>query len=425
MLDKVDLQVDVLVIGAGPSGTITAAILRKQGYNVRIVEKLKLPRFVIGESLLPRCMEALEEAGFLPALEARGYQQKFGAKFVRGGSLNYPGYDQANEIFDINFSLAHTVGKTWTWQVPREDFDKTLADECEKKGIPIDYETEVTSIHFSDDESSVTEVKTADQKIKKIGARFIVDGSGYGRVIPRLFSLDKPSPMPTREALFTHFEDKNRQLVAEEPNRITVYVYHEQAWIWCIPFSNGFCSVGFVGDKALFADLKQNTAEEKLRYLISTHRDLQKRFGDCKMKFSPMTLAGWSSVTEKFYGKGFVLTGNVTEFLDPIFSSGVTLASVTAQKAAALVHKKLSGQSVDWENEYQIPSQKGVEVFRTYVMSWYNQDLHKIFFSKNKRVEIEKQISSVLAGYVWDETNPFVSQHKRYIPTLANFLGQR
>ena len=76
-------QVDVLVIGAGPSGTVAASIINKAGFSVKIVEKMKFPRFVIGESLLPRCMEALEEAGFLEAVKENGFQEKFGAKFVK------------------------------------------------------------------------------------------------------------------------------------------------------------------------------------------------------------------------------------------------------------------------------------------------------------------------------------------------------
>ncbi len=76
-------KVDVLVIGAGPAGTVAASIVNQAGYKVKIVEKQEFPRFVIGESLLPRCMEALEEAKFLDAVKARGYQQKNGAKFEK------------------------------------------------------------------------------------------------------------------------------------------------------------------------------------------------------------------------------------------------------------------------------------------------------------------------------------------------------
>src|SRR5215204_606894 len=110
-------KTDVLVIGAGPAGTIAASIVNKAGYSVRIVEKQKFPRFVVGESLLPRCMEALDEAGLLEAVKAKNFQQKSGAKFVWG-----------DKLCDFSFEQQHTKGWTWTWQVKRAEFDKTLAD---------------------------------------------------------------------------------------------------------------------------------------------------------------------------------------------------------------------------------------------------------------------------------------------------------
>src|ERR1043165_9422098 len=128
-------KVDVLVIGAGPSGTIAASIVNKAGFSVKIVEKQKFPRFVIGESLLPRCMEALDEAGILEAVKAKGFQEKFGAKFVKNGA-----------VCDYFFADQFTQGWNWTWQVPRADFDKTLADTVESMGVPVDYETTVTGI---------------------------------------------------------------------------------------------------------------------------------------------------------------------------------------------------------------------------------------------------------------------------------------
>jgi len=406
-------QTDVLVIGAGPSGTIAAAIIKKAGYNVTIVEKLNFPRFVIGESLLPRCMEALEEAGFLDAVKAQGFQEKFGAKFVLDNK----------DICDFNFNEKHSGKYDWTWQVPRADFDKVLADECEKAGIEVCYETEVIDVKLNDDESSITTVKYLDGTTEDIHARFIVDGSGYGRVIPKLFGLEKDSQLPTREAIFTHYEDKHRNEVAQEPNRITVYVFNKTTWVWCIPFSNGNTSLGFVGFPEFFNGL-EGTLEEKLTFLVNSHEDLKLRFSDCKMIFEPRQLKGWSATTEKFYGNGFVLTGNVTEFLDPMFSSGVTLASVSAQKAAHLVIDKLEGREVDWENDYMAPCMQGVNVFRTFVMGWYDGDLHTIFFSKSQNSDMRKQICSVLAGYVWDDTNPFVTNHLKQVKTLANFIRQ-
>lgn len=410
-------SVDVLIIGAGPSGTVAAGILKKYGHQVEIVEKLVFPRFVIGESLLPRCMEAFEEAGFLEALNARGYQTKDGAKFVRIKN-------NQEEIYDINFADGFTPGKTWTWQVPREDFDTTLAKECIRMGVPVHFNTEVIGIEFFDDQSSLTTVKKQDGSIEQYKAKFIVDGSGYGRVIPKLFNLDQPSGLPSRETLFTHFVDKNRGQVTDEPNRITISIYDQDTWMWTIPFSNGNCSVGFVSYPEFFEKALGNNPEEKLRNLIKTYPPMQRRFHDCEMCFEPRTIKAWSSSTKKFYGNGFVLTGNVTEFLDPVFSSGVTLASVSSQNAAHLVHQFLIGKPVNWESDYQTVCEKGVNVFRTYVESWYNEDLINILYSPQQNEDVRRQITSVLAGYVWDEKNPFVSQHERYIPSLAKFLNR-
>ena len=399
---------DVLVIGAGPAGSIAASIVRQSGYNVRVVEKLKFPRFVIGESLLPRCMEALEEAKFLDAVKAMGFQEKFGAKFVRDG-----------EICDFNFSSQYTPGWNWTWQVPRGEFDKTLADALETMGVPVNYETTVTAIRF-DGTDSVTTVEDKNGNKEEIKARFIIDGSGYGRVIPSLFNLDRPSSLPSRKTLFTHMEDTRRSM-AHEPNRITIVVHKPTIWIWVIPFSNGVTSVGFVGEPEFF-DSVSGTPEEMLRALIASEPEIADRFADAKMMFPPMTLQSWSKTTDKFYGDGFVLTGNVTEFLDPVFSSGVTLASVSSQLAAHMIIRTLKGEKVDWQKEYQEKMQQGVDTFRTYVNGWYDGTLHKVFFAEQKEEKFMNQICSVLAGYVWDETNPFVRQHEKMLKTLVKVI---
>src|ERR1700676_3210008 len=307
---------DVLVIGAGPAGTVAASTVNKAGFKVRIVEKMKFPRFVIGESLLPRCMEALEEAGFLDALKEKKFQEKGGAKFVKNG-----------KTCDYQFADQFTKGWQWTWQVPRADFDKTLADTVEKMGVPIDYESAVTAIEFQGSDS-ITTVTDKNGKPSQIKARFIIDGSGYGRVIPRLFKMDKPSNLPPRKAFFSHTVDLNRSH-SDEPNRITIVVHEPGVWIWIIPFSNGITSLGFVGNLSFFAKTKGNN-EQQLRALIEKEPYLQERFKDVQLIFDPRVLESWSTTTNTFFGEGFVLTGNVTEFLDPVFSSGVTLATVSS-----------------------------------------------------------------------------------------------
>lgn len=401
-------KVDVLVIGAGPAGTVAASIINKAGFKVKIVEKQKFPRFVIGESLLPRCMEALTEAGFVDALKEKGFQEKFGAKFVKNG-----------KICDYLFSDQFTEGWNWTWQVPRADFDKTLADEVEKMGVPVCYETTVTAIKFNGSDS-VTTIEDLYGNQTEIEARFIVDGSGYGRVIPRLFNLDKPSNLAPRKALFVHVVDVNRSM-DEEPNRITIIVHKPGVWVWVIPFSNGITSVGFVGDPDFFSGYEGNN-EKILRELIASQPYLADRLKSVDFVFDPRILESWSTTTNQFYGDGFVLTGNVTEFLDPIFSSGVTLATVSSQKAANLVIRKLNGENVDWEQEYTKHVLQGVNAFRSYVMAWYEGTLDTIFFAERQSHKIKKMICSVLAGYVWDMENPYVKDHDTALQKLARTI---
>jgi len=405
-------KVDVLVIGAGPAGSIASAMLHQAGLTVRVVEREKFPRFVIGESLLPRCMEVLNEAGLLEAVKAKGFQEKFGAKFLRG-----------EDISDFNFADQFTAGWNWTWQVPRAEFDLALVEEVQRKGVKVEFERTVTAIEFLKDEHSITTVQQKDGSIEKIEACFVVDASGYGRVIPRLFNQEKPSNLDPRKAVFAHLQDIHRNEV-DEPNRITIVLYAPGVWVWIIPFSSGVTSVGFVGDFKFF-DSVSGDLTAQFEQLINRHPYLKKRFSDAPLVFDPRKLEAWSATAESFFGKGYVLTGNVTEFLDPIFSSGVMFATVSSHLASKLVIRKLKGEPVDWEREYTAVIQQGVDTFRTYVMSWYDGTLEKIFFVSNPDPIIKRQLCSVLAGYVWDQSNPFVRNHLTSLKHLVKLIDRR
>lgn len=402
-------KTDVLVIGAGPAGCIAASILHKNGLQVRVVEKMKFPRFVIGESLLPRVMDHLDEAGLLEEVKKGNFQKKFGAKFI----LN-------DKVCDFNFEDQFTQGWNWTWQVPRAEFDQLLANGVMKKNIPLRFETAVTSIQFHEDESSVTTVEDAAGNKTLIEARYIIDASGYGRVIPTLLGLNKTSSFDPRKTHFTHYKDPKRP-EGVEGNRITVVIHRQQIWIWIIPFSNGNTSIGFVGDPSFFKDYPEDPVE-RMKAIVEECDFLKDRFRDQEMVLSPRSIEGYAITSTTFYGKGFVTVGNATEFLDPIFSSGVTFAMESGSTAAKLVSRKLKGEAVDFQTEYVAHMMQGINTFRSYVSSWYDGDLHEIFFSKNQDPGIKRQICSVLAGYVWDLENPFVKKPSRAIKALATII---
>ena len=402
-------KVDVLVIGAGPAGSIAASMIHKQGFKVKVVEKEKFPRFVIGESLLPRVMDHLDEAGLLERVKKVGFQEKFGAKFVRG-----------KEICDFNFADQFTKGWNWTWQVPRAQFDQVLSQGVAEMGVDVEHQSGVTNIEFNGTDS-VTTVVDKEGNSKQIEARFIVDASGYGRVIPRMFGLDKPSDFEPRKTHFVHFKDLKRP-EGIDGNRITVVVHQQRTWIWIIPFSNGNTSVGFVADPEFYNEYSENFTE-RMRGIVEANEHTAERFRDAEMIFEPRTIEGYAISTKQLFGDGFVLCGNATEFLDPVFSSGVTFAMESGNKAGKLVGKFLRGEKVDWQSEYTDHMMQGINTFRTYVAGWYNGDLHDIFFAGNAtNPEIKKQICSVLAGYVWDMENPFVKKHERAVKSLAQVI---
>ncbi|MCK0145083.1 tryptophan 7-halogenase [Arenibacter sp. F26102] len=401
--------VEVLVIGAGPSGCVSAAYLHSQGIKVHVVEKSVFPRFVIGESLLPRCMDHFEEVGLLEGLNAFGFEKKFGARFIKG-----------DKICEFDFSKKHTKGWDWTWQVPRADFDKVLVDELIKKGVEVSFGQEVVDVTINEKGISTTTIKDENGIPYQVEAKYIIDSSGYGRVLPRLLDLDKPSALPSHSSVFTHVVDVNRP-EGREGTLITFDVVETEVWLWVIPFSNGRTSIGYVGPTEFLESFEGNNTE-KLTQLLQLSSYYYERFKGVEFLFEPVLIKNYSKSVKQLYGKGFVLTGNSAEFLDPVFSSGVTFATESALLGAKLITKELNKQPVNWEKEYSEYIKEGVRVFSSYVKEWYSGNLQTLFFHQPENPEVKRQICSVLAGYVWDKTNPFVTKHNRLIRTVAHII---
>ncbi|MFV0573324.1 MAG: NAD(P)/FAD-dependent oxidoreductase [Xanthomarina gelatinilytica] len=404
-----DIHVDVLIIGAGPSGCVAAAYLNNQGYDIKVVEKSVFPRFVIGESLLPRCMDHFEEVGLLDCLKAANFELKPGARFLRG-----------DVVCNFDFSDKHSEGWDWTWQVPRADFDHILVKEIIKKGVDVSFEHEVTAVEIAEDGSSKTTIKTKEGDIYTIHAKFIIDSSGYGRVLPRLLDLDKPSALPDHSSIFTHVKDVNRE-EGTEGTLITFDVLDNDTWFWVIPFSNGNTSLGFVS-KTEYIDSFKGSTTERMKEMLKLSDYYYDRFKDVDFLFEPINIKNYSKSVKQLYGKGYALTGNSSEFLDPVFSSGVTFATESALMSAKLISKELRGELVDWEEDYSNYIKYGVAVFSTYVKEWYTGNLQTLFFHRPENPDVKRQICAVLAGYVWDKTNPFVTKHDRIVKTLAHLI---
>ncbi|MFV0144307.1 tryptophan 7-halogenase [Empedobacter falsenii] len=401
---------DVLIIGAGPSGSVAAAYLRKHYINVIVLEKTQFPRIVVGESLIPRSMDHFEEAGLLPYLDQQNFEVKAGARFIR---------DEQICVFD--FSKKFGKGQDWTWQVPRADFDMTLANAIIDKGADLRFNEEVIDVHF-EQKRSITTVKKQNGETYQINAKFLIDASGYGRVLPRLLNIDSPSKLNPHSAIFTHIDDVRRPQ-GQEGIQISFDIIETKVWLWVIPFSNGKTSVGIVGPTNYINQLSTNQSTvEALQNAIKKSDFYVNRFGDLPFEFEPKWLKNYSAAVTKMYGDGYVLTGNSTEFLDPVFSSGVCFATESGLKAAKLAIKEINNEIVDWQTEYEDYMKEGIDVFTTYVQEWYTGNLQELFFYQPENPDVKEKICAVLAGYVWNKENPFVKKHSSVIRNMAYLI---
>lgn len=401
---------DIVIIGAGPAGAVAGALLVQRGWSVSVIERAEFPRFSIGESLLPQCMEFLEAADMLEAVRAAGFQFKNGAAFEWGG---------ARTAFD--FTEKFSPGHGTTFQVQRADFDRILADEAERQGVKIFYRHSIRAAQI--DAAGAHLVADCDGEEIHFRGRFALDASGFGRVLPRLLNLDRPSDFPARESVFTHVRDN---IVDEKFDRdkilITVHPRERDIWYWLIPFCDGRASIGVVGAQQKIAAFGGDPGQI-LRGAIAAAPELAKTLDNAVFDTPVQRISGYASDVSSLTGPGFALLGNAGEFLDPVFSSGVTIAMKSAALAADCLHRQLSGDSVDWQREFSEPLKRGVAVFKTYVTAWYDGRFQDVIFYQTERTDIKRMICSILAGYAWDADNPFVAAAERRLNTLVEICA--
>ncbi|MEZ8353884.1 NAD(P)/FAD-dependent oxidoreductase [Vibrio splendidus] len=405
------LSTQVVIIGAGPSGSIAASLLHKKGIDVRVIEKSLFPRFSIGESLLPACMEVIEQAGMSEAVADANFQFKDGAAFRKNGVYTA-----------FNFEDKFSAGPGTTFQVQRGVFDKVLADTAEAQGVAIDYQHELMGINFTED-STILDVQVLDGERYQLEAQYVLDGSGFGRVLPKMLDLEEPSSLPPRKAIFTHINDHISEVDTDleyDRNKILISVHptNLDVWYWLIPFSNGVSSFGVVGEPKFFESYPEDKIAA-IKQLATEEPGLAEILANAEYPNPAGEIGGYSANVKHLATDKYALLGNAGEFLDPVFSSGVTIAMKSAQFAVECVEKQLNGESVDWDRDYADPLMTGVNTFRTYVEGWYSGTLQDVIFYQDPNPKIKQMVCSILAGYAWDQSNPYVKESKRRLTTLS------
>jgi flavin-dependent dehydrogenase len=373
-------------MGAGPGGSASAALLAKLGHRVLLLDKQMFPRFQIGESLLPVCLPVLAKLGAEPHPDTHVYKR--GAAFV-SEELNQ------NRIFD--FSRALPGCPPHAWQVDRSGFDKQLRDAAENAGAEVLHGVQVTRAAFS---ASHVNVETEG---RSYSARYLVDATGQGRMLARQFDSADSYPGFGHGAAFSHYEGLSDEALEEigPGNDIRVMIV-PNGWGWVIPLARRRLSVGLV-------TRRHGVAEELERYI--TDSPLIQRWIRGTTRHPGRVVQNFSYKNSKPHGQRFTCVGDAACFLDPVFSSGVSLALVGADRMAALLHPALSEQRED-AADLMVPlsasMQRGYDTFSAIIHRFYHTHFIKHFiFGNTSEESIERGVVTVLAGDVWRDDNHF------------------
>ncbi|MFF7737513.1 MULTISPECIES: tryptophan 7-halogenase [unclassified Streptomyces] len=358
---------DAIVIGGGPSGATTAGLLAKAGHKVLVLEKEQFPRYHIGESLIPGLNSVVDELGVRETIDAAGFTRKAGISLLWGAE---------RKLWSIAFGESGPYD--YTWQVKRAEFDLLLLEHARKLGAMVIEHASVREVLTTDGRATgVTYTIGRGTEPIRAEARFIVDASGQSKIFAREFGLVDMHDDLKNLAVWTYYQGGDR--LPDELSGNILVENHPDGWLWVIPLSDGTQSVGFVGPNDQMAQ-DTRPSLELLESKIATSREAKKLLANATRVAGCRTAKDWSYTCSRFHGPGYLLVGDAAAFIDPLFSTGVTLAMKGASSAAATVSAML--QEPEREEEFAQAYDEGLREFLGNVLSFV-----RFFYDASKNVE--------------------------------------
>jgi FAD-dependent halogenase len=391
-------DVDVVVVGGGPGGATLASLIAMQGHRVVVLEKAKFPRWQIGESLLPSTVHGVcRLTGVADELAKAGFTVK------RGGTQRW-GSNPEPWTFSFSVSPKMTGQTSYAYQVERSKFDKILLDHARRIGADVREECEVNDLVSDDERVRGVSYTDAQGKAAQIRARYVVDASGNrSRIYKNVGGSRKYSDFFRSLALFGYFEGGKRLPPPNSGNILSAAF--DSGWFWYIPLRPNLTSVGAVVRREMASKI-QGDPEEALRALIAECPMISDYLRDAKRvtegEYGQLRVRkDYSYLNTKFWRPGMVLVGDAACFVDPIFSSGVHLATYSALLAARSINSVLA-QVVDEEaafREFEQRYRREYGVYYEFLVAFYDMHVSEssYFWSAKK---VTKNTSSELESFV-------------------------
>lgn len=371
----IDGQLDVIVIGGGPAGSVLASLLAQANRRVLVLERDIHPRDHVGESITPSTNPIFKRIGFLEKIEAAGFVHKPGACWTAPNG-------QLGKYLAIRLAEFPPPGATqaYTYNVERDVFDTLLIRHAHELGAKVLEGVRVQEVLFEGDRAIGVRAKLADGWEQDLFARVIVDATGRRCLLASQLGLKHMDPNFNQFAIYTWFKGVEPNPPGTEGMLFLHFLGLERAWAWQIPLRQGLCSVGVVVDKD---DFKKYGADnnEFFYSLVRRNRNFQHNMREA-IQVRPWWMEGdYSYKIKKLVGKGWLMVGDALRFVDPIFSTGVDVASYSALYASESINAVLNGGSEELAFAgYEHRISDGVDAWYDLIALFYKlQNLFTIF----------------------------------------------
>lgn len=384
---------DVIVVGGGPAGACTAALVAEAGHRTLLLERSTEPHFKIGESLMPATYWTLDRLGVLDEMKASGFQRKSSVQFFNAaGKPSQPFY----------FFESDPHESSHTWQVDRSKFDQMLLENAAAKGTEVVRGANVRRVLFDGERAVGVRLTDADGEARELGSRVVVDATGQSRMLGRRLKLRKGYPCLENASYYAHFRGAYRDADIDEGATLVLQTSNQRGWFWYIPLSDDRVSVGVVATVGYFKENRPADPEAVFAEEVVNCPEIERRIEGAE-QIRPVTVAkDFSYRSTQIAGDGWLLVGDAFGFLDPIYSSGVFLALKSGEMAADSIRAALAADDTSGAKlgEFGPRYLAGMEAIRKLVYAFYNRDFSFARFLK-AHPDLLEPVVDLLVGNVF------------------------